>query len=209
MQAAQKLSFTPEEYLALERQAEVRSEYFDGEIFAMAGGSQAHSLLASNLIRLLGNALEARPCRVYTSDMRVKVEATGLYTYPDVPVVCGKPQVEDSHGDTLLNPVLLIEVLSPSTERYDRRVKFDHYRKIPSLMEYVLVSQDEMRVERYRRQDNGEWAWQAAIGPDASILLSSIDVSLKLSDIFAKVELPPPAPIPAEARMSIGSKPVA
>lgn len=139
---------TPAEYLALERQAEVRSEYFQGEAFAMAGGSQRHNLIVANLLRLLGNQLVSRDCNVYPSDMRVKIEALGKYTYPDVAVACGENRFEDEHRDVLLNPVVLFEVLSQSTEAYDRGKKFEHDQALDSLREYLLVSQDACRVEQ-------------------------------------------------------------
>lgn len=204
MQAVKRDLYSPEEYLALEREASFKSEYYDGEIFAMSGGTLIHSLIQTNLGGLLMMRLMDRPCRVLNSDMRVKVEATTSYTYPDISVVCGAPQLEDARRDSLLNPVLLIEVLSPSSERFDRRGKFDIYRQIPSLKEYVLVSQDEMRVERYLRQPNEEWSLRVSVGPDAEAVFSSIEVSLRLSDIYHKVELPPAEPPPLEARMSQG-----
>lgn len=182
---------TPGQYLEIERQAETRNEYFDGEMFAMSGGSRAHSRLSVNVTALLNGILAGRPCEVFNSDMRVKVEATDLYTYPDVSVVCGEPRLEDAHQDTLLNPLLIVEVLSPSTERYDRGTKFHHYRQISSLMEYVLVSQDEARIERFQRLPDGEWSLRVASGLDAELSLSSIDVTLKLADVYHKVTLLP------------------
>lgn len=195
MNAQLKSYLTPELYLELERQSETRHEYFDGEVFAMSGGSMAHSRLAVNLCFHLSLQLVDRPCEVVNSDMRVKVQATELYTYPDVSVVCGEPLLEDNRQDTLLNPLVIIEVLSPSTEGYDRGVKFDHYRQIPSLMEYVLVSQTEVRVERYLRLPNGEWSLKVATGLAAELSLPSLQVSLKLSDVYHKVTLPPPPTI--------------
>ena len=129
--AATKIRFTAQEYLALERKSETRNEYYNGEIFAMAGASREHNLIVGNLLRDIGNQLEDRPCESYPSDMRVSIEATGLYTYPDVAVVCGEPRFQDREVDTLLNPTVIIEVLSPSTEAYDRGVKFRHYRAHP------------------------------------------------------------------------------
>ena len=126
-------SFTPAEYLALERAADAKSEYLDGEIVAMTGGSRAHSLIAANLVRELGNALRERPCEVYGSDLRVSVALAGLYAYPDVTVVCGQPTFTDDERDTLENPTVIVEVLSPSTEGLDRGAKFTRYRRLPSL----------------------------------------------------------------------------
>src|SRR5215475_2138813 len=133
--------YTPEEYLALERQARCKSGYYAGEILPMAGASRWHNLIVANIVGELSLQLKGRFCTTYPSDMRVKVSATGLYTYPDVTVICGEPRFEDNQQDTLLNPTLIVEVLSESTEAYDRGGKFAHYRKLPSLMEYVLITQ--------------------------------------------------------------------
>ena len=140
---------SPEEYLRRERQAEYKSEYLNGEIFAMSGASEAHNLIAGNIFGELRRQLRERPGRAYISDMRVKVHANGLYTYPDVIVVCGEPQFEDDQVDTLLNPTVLIEVLSQSTERYDRIAKTSYYRTMDSLAEHMLVAQDEKKVRRF------------------------------------------------------------
>ena len=134
-----KPRLTPEDYLALERSADFKSEYFDGEIFAMTGASEPHNTIVANTLSEIRQQLKKRPCKVYANDMRVKVDPTGLYTYPDVVVVCGKARLEDAHLDTLLNPTLIVEVLSDSTEAYDRGRKFEHYRKLESLAEYVLI----------------------------------------------------------------------
>src|ERR1700704_4809036 len=148
---------SPEEYLRLERQSEYKSEYVNGEIFAMAGASRKHNLVAGNIFREFSQQLKSRQCEAYVGDMRVKVTATGLYTYPDVVVVSGEPKFEDKYIDTLLNPTLLVEVLSQSTERYDRIAKSSYYRTLDSLAEHLLVAQDEVRLERYVRQPNGQW----------------------------------------------------
>ena len=139
---------TAADYLALERQAETKSEYLNGRIYAMSGASRSHNRITFNLARRIGNQLGGRRCEGYVNDMRVKVSPTGLYTYPDVVVVCGKEQFEDTHLDTLLNPTLIIEVLSDSTEAYDRGRKFLHYQLLDSLIDYLLVSQDAPRIER-------------------------------------------------------------
>ncbi len=146
-----------------------------------------HSLLCGNMITELNIVLRDRPYRVYPADMRVKVQATGLFTYPDVSVVCGDPQFADDVFDTLLNPILLIEVLSPSTEAYDRGKKFQDYRQIASLQEYLLISQDRARIERYLRQDDKTWNLTDAVGLDARLKLPSIDCTLNLSDVYRKV----------------------
>ncbi len=185
-----KPQLTPEEYLAHDRAADGKSEYLDGEMFAMSGGSRAHSLIGSNLIGEIHAQLRGRPCEVHGSDLRVVVESTGLYTYPDLSVICGEPDFgPDDPKDTLRNPTLLIEVLSPSTEDYDRSKKFEHYRAIPSLREYVVVAQDRAFVERLLRRDDGVWEFTEFRGLDASITLASIGVTLAFAEIYEKVEL--------------------
>lgn len=181
---------TPEEYLAFERAAEYKNEYVDGEIFAMTGASRKHNLIAMNSGGSLWQQLKGKPCEVYVSDMRVHVPATGLYTYPDVVVVCGEPQLEDEHLDTLLNPVLIVEVLSKSTARYDRTGKFSDYRSIPSFAEYLLVWQDEHRVEQYSKQTDGRWMLTDYRSREDVAQLDSIHCSLSLKEIYDKVELP-------------------
>lgn len=175
------------EYLTRERRAEVKSEFFEGEIFAMAGGTREHSLIGANLTRALGNRLENRPCITYNAGLRIKVEATGLLTYPDVSVVCGPERFPDEERDTLLNPTLLGEVLSDSTEAYDRGAKFSHYRLIPSLQHVLFVSQKEPRVECYTRTGN-EWRFNEALGLDATLELPALEITIALSDVFTKVE---------------------
>ena len=185
-----KLYLTPQQYLALERASEERSEYLDGEMVAMTGVSRNHALIAVNLGRELSSQLLDRPCEVYASDLRVQVSPTGLYTYPDVVVVCGEPRFEDEQLDTLLNPTVLIEVLSPTTESYDRGKKFEHYRTLDSLAEYLLVSQDHPRIERYLRQNDGLWLFGDAAGLDAVLTLPSIGCDLRLAGVYAKVRFP-------------------
>jgi Uma2 family endonuclease len=186
-----KLRFTPEQYLELERKAEHKSEFLHGEIFAMAGASRAHQLVGGNVFGSLHAQLRARPCEVYSSDMRVQVEVTGLYTYPDLVVACGK--LEFTQGDTLANPTVIIEVLSPSTEACDRGEKFAHYRRLESLTDYVLVSQDRMRVEHYVRQGD-QWVLTEVSGPAGVLNLASIGCQIRLADIYEKVEFPEPEP---------------
>ena len=178
---------TEAEYLEFERASELKHEYFDGEIFAMTGASEAHNLICMSAAFLLYGQLRGRPCKVYQSDMRVKVEATRLYTYPDIVVMCGEAQFADGEFDTLLNPVVIIEVLSPSTERYDRGKKFQHYREIASLREYVLISQESPHIERYLRQDGGGWLLSDAKGLEAAIELSSIGCRLALAEVYEQV----------------------
>lgn len=180
---------SPEEYLRLERQAEYKSEYVNGEIFAMTGASRKHNLVAGNIFRELSQQLRSRQCEAYMSEMRVKVTATGLYTYPDVVVVCGEPKFEDKYVDTLLNPTLLVEVLSPSTERYDRIAKSSYYRTLDSLAEHLLVAQDEVRLEQYVKQPNGPWLLFESSSLDNIVELPSISCSLALRDVYDKVAL--------------------
>src|SRR5712692_7135469 len=155
MSAQPQPRLTPEQYLEIERAAEFRNEYYNGRMYAMSGGSHPHAIVIGNLAFALRSGLGKRPCLVTTSDLRVRVAPAGLYTYPDVVVVCGEPRYADNQIDTLLNPMLLIEMLSPSTEAYDRGFKSAQYRTIESLQEYALVSQAEPRVEVFRRQDGG------------------------------------------------------
>jgi Uma2 family endonuclease len=179
------------DYLRQEREAETRSEYFDGEVFGMAGGTRAHSLIASNLTREVGNQLKSGDCVAYNADLRIKVEATGLITYPDLSIVCGKQRFLDDEADTLLNPQVIIEVLSDSTEAYDRGKKFENYRQIPTCQEYLMVSQREPRIEQFIRQPNGEWSLKEAHGLEAKLKLQSLGIVLMLSEVFAKVQFSP------------------
>lgn len=181
---------TEEEYLAFERGNELKHEYLHGEIFAMTGASENHNLICSYTTSALILALRGKPCRAYQSDMRVK--AGRLYTYPDILVVCGQSQKADDKLDTLLNPVVVIEVLSPSTESYDRGKKFQHYREIESLREYVLISQDGPRVEHYLRQENDAWLYTDASGLDAHLTLESVGCTLALADVYQQVTFEPP-----------------
>jgi Uma2 family endonuclease len=185
-----KKRYTPQEYLDRERRSEFKHEYHAGEVFAMAGATEPHVLITTNVVFHLSAQLRQRPCRVYSGDMRVKVSATGLYTYPDAAVVCGEPRFEDERRDTLLNPEVVVEVLSESTEAYDRGKKFEHYRSVPSFREYVLIAQDRHRVERYTRQPDGRWLLSdEADGLDAVVELSSIGCELRLSEVYHLVNL--------------------
>ena len=179
--------FTPEEYLARERKALTKSEYRNGRIHAMPGASRAHNLITVHVTGELYIQLRTRTCEVYPSDMRVKVSAAGLYTYPDIIVVCDEPRFEDSHFDTLLNPTVLIEVLSPSTAAYDRGEKFRCYQYLDSLCEYILISQDRVRVEHYLRQAQG-WDLTEFHSLSDVFQLTSIGCELSLQAIYAKVQ---------------------
>jgi Uma2 family endonuclease len=188
MDAHRRPYLTPEEYLVIERQSEIRSEYFDGEMFAMSGSSRKHNLIVTNLSREISSQLRGRPCETYTSDQRVHIPATGAYTYPDLVVACGEPRFQDEQFDTLLNPTVIIEVLSPNTEAYDRGEKFENYQTIESLKEYVLVAQDKPRAEHYLRQDGNRWLLTAVSGLDARVSLPSIQCELALSEIYERIE---------------------
>ena len=189
MSTVRKTKLTPKEYLALERQALNKSEYYNGEVFAFAGASEPHNLIVSNVLTLFNLQLKTRSCKVYPSDMRVKVSETGLYlyTYPDVTVVCGKAELEDEHLDTLMNPTLIVEVLSPSTEKDDRIVKFAHYRRLPSVKEYILIAQDSVRLEQYVRQSDGRWLLSEYSDLRVTAGIQSIGCELPMKDVYDKV----------------------
>jgi Uma2 family endonuclease len=189
MTAQPKRYLSVDEYLAGERSSDVKHEYFAGEVFALAGGSATHNRISGNVYASLHNQLRTRDCSPFTSDMRVLVPTTGLYTYPDVSVVCGSPTFADEHEDILLNPILLVEVLSPSTEHYDRGKKFQNYRTIASFQEYLLISQESYHVEHYIRQDDHQWLFSETNDRDDKIQLVSIDCYLALADIYNKVTI--------------------
>jgi Uma2 family endonuclease len=184
-----KPRLTAEQYLEIERKAEYKSEYFNGEMFAMSGGTLAHSRIATNIGGALYSQLRGGPCAVQSSDLRVLVKPSGLYTYPDLSVVCGEPQLLDRSRDTLVNPTLIVEVLSPSTEAYDRGRKFEHYRSIDSLRQYLLVSSDRIRVDLFTRQADGRWLLASAGAVEERVALDSIDCSLLVADVYEKVDL--------------------
>ena len=190
--------FTPQEYYALEQVAEYKSDYYDGEIFAMAGGTVRHSLICSNLNRELGNQLKGSPCVVFDANLRLKIKATGLRTYPDASVYCGALQRDgdDPTGETLTNPTLLIEVLSKSTEGYDRGLKAESYRQIESLRAYVLVSQNSAHAELYEKKAENSWSLTEVRGLDGLLNLTSIGVELPLSEIYARVDFTTADPVP-------------
>lgn len=194
MSALVKQKWTEQEYLAFERASETKHEFYRGEIFAMAGATEDHNTIVGNTGATLHSQLRERPCKHYTNDMRVKVPDGGLYAYPDVVVVCGERKFADDRRDMLLNPTLIIKVLSPSTEGYDRGNKFHSYQHLESLQEYVLISQHQARIERFLRQTDGTWIYADAAGLDATIELTSIQCTLALADVYAKVtfEEPPP-----------------
>jgi Uma2 family endonuclease len=188
MQPSTQKLVSPQTYLVLERKAETKNEYYKGEIFAMAGASRAHNLIATNMIRWLGNQLVERPCSVYSSDMKVKIAKIDKYTYPDMVITCEEEKFEDKEEDVLLNPIVIIEILSDSTEAYDRGKKFSHYQYISSFMEYVLVSQDTYKVERFIRQQANKWLYEAFHTIDDVLIIESIDCKLPMKEIYRKVE---------------------
>jgi len=188
MSSQPQKKLTPDEYLALERQAETKSEYVDGAMYAMSGASPRHALITGNIVQALGGRLRDRPCYVFPSDLRINVSPTGLFTYPDVVIACGELKYRDDRRDTLLNPLVLFEVLSESTEAYDRGRKFEHCRTLPSLAEYLLVAQDKPHVEQFVRQGDGRWLLGEFNRPEDVLTLPSLGSTLAMAEIYAKVE---------------------
>jgi Uma2 family endonuclease len=193
MSTVPKRLLTEAEYLAKERTAEFRSEFYRGEMFAMSGASREHNVIALNIATELHRQLQGGPCEVYATDMRVRVSPAGLYTYPDVIVVCGGPEFLDDEVDTLLNPTVLIEVLSPSTASYDRGDKALLYRKLESLRELLLVEQEFAAAEQYIRQPNGDWLIKQAEKMGSAVELPSIGCRLTFEEIYARIEFAPDA----------------
>jgi Uma2 family endonuclease len=183
-----RVTYTPAEYLARERVAETKSEYLNGEILAMTGASIPHNYITLNLGAELRQRVRGLGCSTFVADVRVRVRHTGLYTYPDVMVVCGPLQYDDDRRDTILNPVVIVEVLSPSTEAYDRGEKFRQYRRLESLREYVLVAQDAARIERYVRQGD-LWVLSEVSGLDATLTLEAVNAAIPLAAIYDQVDL--------------------
>ena len=181
---------TLKEYIDIERRSEYKSEYIEGEVVAMTGASRSHNLIVANLTRELGQQLKGRPCELYPSDMRVKAPSGLSYTYPDVVIACGEPRFEDEHVDTLLNPTLIIEVLSQSTESYDRGKKFAYYRTIESLREVLFIAQSEYKIEQYVKQAVGRWMLSEIGSLEAIIELPSLKCVLALNEVYDRVRLP-------------------
>jgi len=188
MSSQPKNFITEAEYLDLERHAEFKSEYYQGEMFAMSGGTLRHGLILSNLVGELRQQLKAKPCWVCSSDVRLRVTSTGLYTYPDVMVVCGQVQFADNRSDTVLNPAVLIEVLSDSTRDDDLGRKCQHYRALPSLTAYLTVEQNSIRAVRHVRQPDGQWLLAEFDQLDQTVELSSIGCTLPMAEIYDKVD---------------------
>lgn len=187
---------SPDEYLSIERAAETKSEYYAGKMYAMAGASREHIIITGSAAAELRQQLRQKPCEVYSTDMRLKVGRNGLYTYPDVIVVCGTPEFTDSKVDTLTNPTVIIEVLSPSTADYDHRAKFEFYRDLDSLQEYIMIWQDRPHVEQYSRQPSGKWVFSEANGIESMVVLESIGCKLTLSELYHRIEFVDPAAPP-------------
>jgi Uma2 family endonuclease len=189
--AEQRIS--PEEYLAIERASQEKHEYFNGQMFAMTGASRKHNLIAGNTFAQTHSQIAGGPSEVYTADMRVKVSPTGLYTYPDIVIACDDPKFEDDQLDTLLNPRVIFEILSPSTEAYDRGEKSEHSRRLDSLQEYLLVAQDRIHIEHFRRDLEGGWRFQETEELTSVIRLESVQCELQVSDMYARVQFDEPA----------------
>ena len=188
MSALPKPFLSEEEYLRIEREAEYKSEYYQGEMFAMSGASLEHNEISSNVNFAIRSRLRDKPCRVLTSDMRVKVQENGLYTYPDVVLVCERPELEDEQFDTLLNPYLILEILSPSTESYDRGKKFEMYQSLDSLQHYLLVAQDRPSVMHFRRQTDNDWLSRLAQNLEERIVLEDLEIAIPLAEIYERIE---------------------
>lgn len=190
-----RLYLTETEYLERERVSTIKHEYYAGEIFAMPGASEAHNLIASSVNVIIYTQIRGRGCRIYPGDMRLKIVKTGLYTYPDLTIVYGTPEFTDMmKRDTLLNPTIIVEILSPSTERYDRGVKFQNCRTIETLKEYILIAQNKYHIERYIRHEGNTWILTEAVGVDSTIAIESIQCILSLADVYELVALPPESP---------------
>ena len=185
-QAAVRTGISEQDYLELERASSIRHEYADGEIFAMSGGTFEHSAVAANILRELGNALHGRGCNALNSDMRIKISPTGHYVYPDGSIVCARPRFVDERRDTLVNPRVIIEVLSDSTEAYDRGDKFAQYRSVASIEEYVLASQKEPKIEVFARQLDGSWMLRV-YGPGERVALRSLECAIEVDRVYVDV----------------------
>ena len=189
--------YTIEQYAALEESAPYKSEFVAGRIYAMSGGTPTHSAVAANISGEMRNLLRRGPCRVYNSDLRIGIMPLDVEAYPDVTIVCGEPHLNPFDKNSIINPAVIFEVLSPSTERYDRGEKWERYQRLESLQEYILVSQHKPRVERYVRQDNGTWIFISVEGVDAVVMVHG--VSLALGEVYDKITFPETQPLPEQA----------
>jgi Uma2 family endonuclease len=202
MTAQPKPYITEEDYLQREQSSTEKHEYFAGRVYAMAGASEAHNVIAINIAALLRASVRGSSCRAYPSDMRVKIIPTGLLTYPDFTIVCGQSQFShQDKRDTLINPTAIIEILSPSTESYDRGEKFQHYRTIETLKEYILVAQNKYHIEHFVRHEPAEWRLSDVIGSDAVLTLHVLPVSIPLKAIYEDVSFIPNAALLREMRI--------
>ncbi len=199
---AEKLYITPQEYLDAEENSLEKHEYFDGEIFLRSGGSANHSLIAGNTIREFGNAVKKKPCRVFTSDIRIHVMENGLYTYPDVTVVCGRPEYLIGRNDTITNPLIIVEVLSPSTKDYDRGGKFELYRGLSSLKEYILMDSERVYIEHFHKTEDGSWILHVYQDRAATFGLFAVDAALAIAEIYDKIEWSKPLNEPGEKHLA-------
>lgn len=187
-QPAVKKYFSPAEYLELEEAAEYKSEYYDGEIFAMAGTTSDHNLVNGNVYARMNLAFGAKDCVAYINDVKLWVEARGFFAYPDIAVVCGKTKHYENRKDAITNPILIVEVLSDSTKDYDRGTKFKFYRSLPTLREYIMIDQYEIHVEQYSRDADGQWVLQEYHDANAVLRCTSVDFQISLREVYAKVE---------------------
>ena len=187
-----KPRYTPEQYLEMEREAGYKSEYLFSKIFAMAGASEAHNLIVTNVLSEFSGQLKGRPCRTYPSAMKVEIGPSGLFAYPDASVVCGPPRFHDANRDMLQNPTLIVEVLSASTEAYDRGAKFAQYRRLDSLTDYLMISPNEFRVEHFVRQSDNQWLLSEVTSEEQSVVIMSIGCELPISEVYDRVEFEPP-----------------
>jgi len=194
MSAIPKLRLTETEYLAIESKADFKSEFYRGEMFAMAGASREHNYVKENLVVEIGSRLRGTLCRTLSGDQRLKVSATGFYTYPDIVIVCGKPEYDSIDRDSLINPVVVIEILSPSPEKYDRGAKFRQYQQLESVKEYVLVSQEVAVCESFVRQAYGTWNLTIVTDLQADFEISSVKVRIPMADIYNGVDFSYPQP---------------
>ena len=188
MSSVPKHRFSVEEYLALDREADYKSEYVAGEIFAMGGASPKHVLISGNTVREFGNRLRDTPCQVYSADLRIQAEKRDAYHYPDVAVVCGRPEYRDERRDTITNPVVIVEVLSSATRNYDRGDKFASYRRLASLREYILIDQEACHVEHFVRTEGG-WEFTEIEDCQGNLVIPTLDIAIPVAEIYAKVEL--------------------
>ena len=183
-------SISPEQYLEIERHSEIRHEFLEGLVYAMAGETPDHSTICFNLATITGSQIKNKPCRGFSPNMKVRAGASGLFAYPDLMIVCGEAKFHDEHGDVLLNPTVVVEVLSPSTEKYDRGEKFRRYRtEIESLQDYLMVSQDTARIEHHHRQPSGDWIASDVSGLDRELVLASVECRIPLADVYRNTKV--------------------